>query len=135
MCHPFTVTLAVPMHVDMHPTLLSSPHCTDPKCKRCKLGRCALWTCPRRPPAMLTGVILRGHGPGEHLSEGVQPLSLLSLLLAHEEILSPGRSHRDAVLPLVPPSMHLIALLYRVTLALCADENDPQLLRVLRAQA
>lgn len=74
---------------------------------------------------LLTGIVLRWHGPGQDPSEGLQPLPLLPLLLAHEDKLSLRRVHHDATLPLVSTSMLWDGLLHRVTVALSADENDP----------
>lgn len=75
--------------------------------------------------ALLTGIILWCHGSVQDLSEDMQPLSLLPVLLTHEDKLSHGRLHHNATLPLVSPSVLWNALLHRVTSALCADENDP----------
>lgn len=84
--------------------------------------------------AFLTSIILWGHGSLQDLPKGLQPLSLLSLLLAHEDKLSLGRLHHDATLPLVSPGVLWDTLLHRVAFALRADENDPQFLCVLRWQ-
>lgn len=82
-------------------------------------------------PALLTSIILRWHWPVQDLFEGIQPLSLFSLLLAHEDKLSLGCRHHNTTLPFVSPGMLWDILLNRVAFALCADENYPQLLCVL----
>lgn len=82
-------------------------------------------------PALLTSIILWRHGPVQDLFEGVQPLFLFPLLLAHEDKLPLGCPHHDTALPFVSPSMLWDILLNRVAFALCADENYPQLLCVL----
>lgn len=88
-------------------------------------GMTHMCLCVHYFPALLTSIILWCHGPGQDLPEGVQPLSLLPLLLAHEDKLSLRRLHANAILPLVSAGMLWDTLLRRVAVALCADENDP----------
>lgn len=75
--------------------------------------------------SLLTLIILWWHGSLEDLCEGLQPLFLLPLLLAHEDKASSWRPHRDATLPLVSPSVLGFTLLHWVAFVHCADENDP----------
>lgn len=86
------------------------------------------------PIAMLTGIILWCHRPGHDLSEGVQPLSLLALVLAHEDKLPLGCFHHEAVLPFVPTGVLWDTVPNRVTVAFCAKKDDPQFLSVLDSQ-
>lgn len=79
----------------------------------------------------LTSVVLWGHGLGDDLSEGLQPLLLLLMLLTHKHILPVRSLQHDATIPPAAPRTPPAALWSRVAVALRADEDSTQLCCIL----
>jgi len=79
----------------------------------------------------LTSVVLWCHRLRDDLPEGLQPLLLLLLLLAHEDKLPLRRVQRDAAAPAASSRAPPAALWSGVAMALRADEDGPQLRSIL----
>lgn len=79
----------------------------------------------------LTGVILRHHRFWDDCFQGVHPLSLIALLLAHEDELPIRRLHNYPTLPFVASGPFRDTLSNWIPMILWANKNNPKLNGIL----